>query len=103
MPSIFPGAGMPLSPTFGSAMDGPRHRWGWFVALGVLAIVFGTLALAAVIAATLTMSYVIAILMILAGAAEITVGVEARMWGRSSRGSSASPLACTWLGGRVRR
>ena len=79
-----PEAGTPLHPTLGTAMERLRHRWGWFLALGVLSIVFGILALASVFLATLTTVYIIAIFIIVAGATEITVGVGARTWGRSS-------------------
>ena len=84
MPVTMPEAGTPLRPTLGTAMERLRHRWGWFLALGVLSIVFGILALASVFLATLTTVYIIAIFMIVAGATEITVGVGARTWGRSS-------------------
>ena len=83
MPVTFPDAAPPRS-TLGTAMDRLRHRWGWFLALGGVSIVFGVLALATVFAATLTAVYIIAFLMILAGATEVTVGFGAKTWGRSS-------------------
>ena len=59
-----------------------RHRWGWFVALGVLTLVLGALALALVVGATVTAVFVIAIFMIIKGGSEITVGLNAKTWGR---------------------
>ncbi len=84
MPSTFPEARTPLRPALGTAMERLRHRWGWFVTLGALSIVFGALALVMVFAATFTAVYLIAVFMILAGASEITVGLGSRGWGRSS-------------------
>lgn len=68
-------------PTLGTAMEKLRHRWGWFVGMGVLAIVLGTVALGMVIHATITTVYIIAIFMIVAGGTEITVGLNAKDWG----------------------
>ena len=60
-----------------------RHRWGWFVALGVLALLLGAIALGAVVFATITTVYLIAAFMILAGGSEIVIGLGARPWSRS--------------------
>ena len=84
MRSTVPEAGTPPRPTLGTAMERLRHRWGWFLALGALSIVFGVLALGTVFLATLTTVYIIAIFMVVAGATEITVGFGTRTWGRSS-------------------
>ena len=66
----------------GTAMEKLRHRWGWFVALGVLAVLFGLLALGMIVSATLTAVFVIAIFMIIKGGSEITVGLNSTTWGR---------------------
>ena len=63
-------------------MEKLRHRWGWFVALGALAILLGVAALGLVVHATITTVYIIAIFMIIAGGSEITVGLNAKTWGR---------------------
>lgn len=67
--------------TLGTAMEKLRHRWGWFVAMGALAVLLGVLALGMVVHATITTVYIIAVFMIIAGAAEITVGVNSKDWG----------------------
>ncbi|WP_158808725.1 HdeD family acid-resistance protein [Beijerinckia sp. L45] len=64
-------------------MERLRHRWGWFVALGALAVLFGLAALALVISATLAAVYAIAIFMIIAGGSEIVVGLGSKSWGRA--------------------
>ena len=69
-------------PTLGTAMEKLRHRWGWFVALGILAIVFGVVALALDVHATITTVYIIAVFMIVAGGSEITIGIGSKTWGR---------------------
>lgn len=66
--------------TLGTAMERLRHRWGWFVAAGILSIILGTLALGLVVHATITTVYIIAFFMILAGGAEITIGFNAKDW-----------------------
>lgn len=66
--------------TLGTAMERLRHRWGWFVAAGLLSIVLGTLALGLVVHATITTVYIIAFFMILAGGTEITIGFNAKDW-----------------------
>jgi uncharacterized membrane protein HdeD (DUF308 family) len=64
-------------------MERLRHRWGWFVALGALAVLFGLVALALVISATLAAVYAIAVFMIIAGGSEIVVGLGSKSWGRA--------------------
>ena len=66
----------------GSAMEKLRHRWGWFVALGLLAMVLGLIALGLVVHATIATVYIIAVFMILAGGAEIMLGLGSKTWGR---------------------
>jgi uncharacterized membrane protein HdeD (DUF308 family) len=78
---------LPIRPTPGhrraAAMERLRHRWGWFVALGALAVCFGLAALVMVIGATIATVYTIAVFMIIAGGSEIVVGVGAKTWGRA--------------------
>ncbi len=74
--------GKPHGATLGTAMEKLRHRWGWFVALGALAIVLGLAALVLDVHATITTVYIIAVFMIIAGGSEITLGVGSKTWGR---------------------
>ena len=82
MPSTLPDRQVSRGPTLGTAMEKLKHRWGWFVALGVLAIVLGTAALVMEVHATVTTVYIIAIFMIIAGGSEIMVGLGSKTWGR---------------------
>lgn len=65
-----------------TAIESLRPRWGWIVALGALIAGMGVAALILVVSATIASVYTIAIFMILAGAAEIAIGLSAKTWGR---------------------
>jgi len=82
MPSILSNSRGIHPAALGTAMERLRHRWAWFVALGVLAAVLGVLALGMVVHATLTTVFIIAIFMILAGGSEIIIGLTAKTWAR---------------------
>lgn len=53
-----------------------RHGWSWFVSVGVLVALLGVAALALVVSATIASVVVIGILMIVAGGAEIVMGIK---------------------------
>lgn len=82
MPSSLPERDVRHGPTLGTAMEKLKHRWGWFVALGALAIVLGSVALVMEVHATVTTVYIVAVFMIIAGGSEIMVGMGSRDWGR---------------------
>jgi uncharacterized membrane protein HdeD (DUF308 family) len=67
---------------FGGAWEHLRHRWRLFVAFGVLVALLGLAALFLVFSATIASVFTIAVFMIVAGGAEIMVGVSARGRGR---------------------
>ena len=83
MPLLSPNPPGFARPASGSAMDHLRHRWGWFLALGILAALLGISALALVIAATVAAVYVIAAFMAITGGSEIVTGVASKTWGRA--------------------
>lgn len=68
--------------TLGTAMERLRHRWAWFIAVGVLAVVLGIVALGLVVHATVTTVFIIAAFMILKGGSEISMGLNQKSWGR---------------------
>ena len=80
---------LPQPPGFGfdpSRMPTPNQlkaRWGWFVALGSLALVAGLGALALTALATVTAVLVIGIVVMIVGFAEIVTGFRARSWGQT--------------------
>jgi len=75
--------------TFGSEMPGElreavnetRAKWGWFVVLGILLLIFGIVALYNLVAATVASVYLIGILMLIGGIVEIIHSFTVRTWG----------------------
>lgn len=69
----------------GEAIHRARSKWGWFVAFGALTAALGVATLGyLVVAGTIASVYLIAIAMIVAGGAEIGLGLNARTWGRTA-------------------
>ena len=68
--------------SLGYAIERLSHRWGWFVAFGVLIALLGALAIALVVSATIASVFLVGIFMIFAGAVEIFVGLRSRTWSR---------------------
>jgi hypothetical protein len=59
-----------------------RHKWGWFLALGIIMIVFGLIALAVMPAATIGTVLILGWLMIFSGIVEAIHGFQVRELGR---------------------
>jgi uncharacterized membrane protein HdeD (DUF308 family) len=59
-----------------------RAKWGWIVALGVVYVVAGVIALGSVISATVATVFVVGIMMIIAGVAEVINAFQIKTWGR---------------------
>src|ERR1700684_1038712 len=66
----------------GAAIERLRGRWGAIVAFGVLLMALGFASLVFAFASTLAMVTLNGVLFIIAGAAEIGVGMHAQGWGR---------------------
>jgi uncharacterized membrane protein HdeD (DUF308 family) len=64
----------------GHALEHMRDRWRWFAAFGLITMFCGFISLGVAGAATLVSVYMIAAFMILIGAVEITIGVNAHRW-----------------------
>ena len=58
-----------------------RRKWGWFLALGIIMIVFGMIALAIMPAATIGTVLILGWLMIFSGIVEAIHGFQVRSWG----------------------
>ena len=71
----------PLQNT-GSDVAPLRAKWGWIVALGVVYVVVGFIALGSVVMATVASVFVVGIMMIIAGAAEIINAFQVKSWGK---------------------
>ncbi|MGC4024791.1 MAG: HdeD family acid-resistance protein [Mesorhizobium sp.] len=57
-----------------------RSKWGWFVAVGVLLVLFGLFAFYNVLAATIASVLVVGTMMLIAGIAEIVHAFYMRTW-----------------------
>jgi uncharacterized membrane protein HdeD (DUF308 family) len=61
----------------------PLHaKWGWIVALGVVYLIAGVIALGSVVAATVASVFVVGIMMMIAGVAEVINAFQVKTWGR---------------------
>jgi uncharacterized membrane protein HdeD (DUF308 family) len=68
--------------SLGAAAERIRHRWGWIVAFGAFSALLGLIALLLTETATITSVLLIGIFMMMAGFAEIAIGLRTRTWGR---------------------
>lgn len=65
-----------------NAIGSTRDKWGWFVALGVLLLIFGGIAFGNLFIATVASVYMIGWLMLFAGVVEIIHAFGVKTWGR---------------------
>jgi uncharacterized membrane protein HdeD (DUF308 family) len=66
---------------FDLLMQDMRHRWGWFLALGIILVLLGTFALFVVPAATLATVMVLGWIMIISGIVEAVQAFRVHRWG----------------------
>ena len=59
-----------------------RAKWGWIVALGVVYVVAGFIALGSIVTATVASVFIVGIMMIIAGAAELVNAFQIKTWGK---------------------
>jgi uncharacterized membrane protein HdeD (DUF308 family) len=59
-----------------------RAKWGWIVALGVVYVIAGFIALGSVAMATVASVLIVGIMMIVAGVAEIINAFQIKSWGK---------------------
>src|SRR6516164_3666106 len=68
--------------SFAPGIEPLRAKWGWIVALGVIYVSVGVIALGSVVAATAASVFVVGIMMIIAGVAEVISAFQIKTWGR---------------------
>jgi len=68
--------------SLGDSIRALRAKWGWIVALGVIFMIAGVIALGSVVMATVSAVLVVGIMMIMAGVAEIITAFNVKDWGR---------------------
>jgi uncharacterized membrane protein HdeD (DUF308 family) len=66
----------------GSDMAPLRAKWGWIVALGVVYLLAGFIALGSVVMATVASVLVVGVMMIIAGVAEVFSAFQIKSWGK---------------------
>src|ERR1700719_2809624 len=66
----------------GSAMAPLRVKWGWIVALGVVYLLAGFIALGSLVMATVASVLVVGVMMIIAGVAEVISAFQVKSWGK---------------------
>ncbi|WP_213288275.1 HdeD family acid-resistance protein [Bradyrhizobium sp. sGM-13] len=70
------------SPQAGSDTAPLRAKWGWIVALGVVYLLAGFIALGSVAMATVVSVFVVGVMMIIAGVAEVFSAFQIKSWGK---------------------
>jgi uncharacterized membrane protein HdeD (DUF308 family) len=69
-------------PQAGSDTAPLRAKWGWIVALGVIYLLAGFIALGSVAMATVASVLVVGVMMIVAGVAEVISAFQIKSWGK---------------------
>jgi uncharacterized membrane protein HdeD (DUF308 family) len=59
-----------------------RAKRGWIIALGIVYVIAGLIALASVVMATIVTVFVVGIMMLIAGVAEVFHAFQIKTWGR---------------------
>ena len=65
-----------------SGLEPLRAKRGWIVALGIIYLVAGLVALGSVVMATIASVFVVGIMMLIAGVAEVINAFQIKSWGR---------------------
>jgi len=68
--------------SLGEGVRALRAKWGWIVALGIIFMIAGVIALGSVVMSTVTSVLIIGIMMVMAGVAEIITAFSVKDWGR---------------------
>jgi uncharacterized membrane protein HdeD (DUF308 family) len=68
--------------SLGDSIRALRAKWGWIVALGVIFMIAGIIALGSVVMATVSAVLIVGIMMIMAGVAEIIAAFNVKDWGK---------------------
>src|SRR6202047_724532 len=71
-----------INPQASSDLAPLRAKWGWIVALGVVYLLAGFIALGSVVMATVASVLVVGVMMIVAGVAEVFSAFQIKSWGK---------------------
>jgi uncharacterized membrane protein HdeD (DUF308 family) len=75
-------SGIVESPRFAPSTAPLRAKWGWIVALGVVYVIAGFVALGSMMMATVASVLIVGVMMIIAGVAEIINSFQIKTWGK---------------------
>ena len=81
-------AGSPKSIASASGLEPLRAKSGWIVALGVVYVIAGVVALGSVVMATVATVFLVGVMMLIAGAAEVINAFQIKTWGKFFLGFS---------------
>jgi uncharacterized membrane protein HdeD (DUF308 family) len=70
------------SPSRSLALQPLRGKWGWIVALGVIYVIVGLVALGSIVTATVASVFLVGAMMVVAGIAEVFNAFQIRTWGK---------------------
>jgi uncharacterized membrane protein HdeD (DUF308 family) len=70
------------SPSHSLGLQALRFKWGWIVALGVVYVIVGLVALGSIVTATAATVLLVGIMMVIAGIAEVFSAFQIRTWGK---------------------
>jgi uncharacterized membrane protein HdeD (DUF308 family) len=65
-----------------SGLEPLRAKRGWIIALGVVYVIAGLIALGSIVTATIATVFVVGIMMLIAGVAEVFHAFQIKTWGR---------------------
>src|SRR6202049_449876 len=75
-------SGTLVNPQASSELAPLRAKWGWIVALGVVYLLAGFIALGSVVVPTVASVLVVGVMMIIAGVAEVFSAFQIKSWGK---------------------
>jgi uncharacterized membrane protein HdeD (DUF308 family) len=70
------------SPSRSLGLQALQFKWGWIVALGVVYLIVGLVALVSIVTATAAGVLLVGIMMVIAGIAEVFSAFQIRTWGK---------------------
>jgi uncharacterized membrane protein HdeD (DUF308 family) len=72
----------PAAPSTTAGLQSLRAKWGWIVALGIIYVIVGLVALGSVAIATAASVLVVGIMMVVAGIVEVLNAFQVRTWSK---------------------
>jgi uncharacterized membrane protein HdeD (DUF308 family) len=70
------------SPSHSLTLQPLRAKWGWIVALGVVYVIVGLVALGSIVTATVASVLLVGVMMVVAGIVEVFNAFQIRTWGK---------------------